>query len=378
MRQSRYDIIFLDFGVPLETRYQSGGQLANLVFYLNKSQIKSAICVIPYPGYNPFNHGKNRRTIVSRIGGVLSLHNISANLIRKIILRYRKEDFIDIDILKIKNYKQLEKLDTHYLSAWSWESAYILNKTKVKNGTIKVQVLHYMWEPEYLLDYFSKDFLLLFKEAYFSEMIKIAISKKQLNNFTGSEVFHWVQGINTQQFFYKKVIASQPLQVLLTLRNPKEKGAIYAIQAAKIIHNANKNIKFVSFGNYSGDIPQFIEHHGIVDLKDMIELYRGSDVFILPSLFEGFSLPGLEAMASGCAIISTRNGGSEQYIVNEINGFLVEPAKAEAIADTVLKLSEDQECLRNIALNGQRTVFEYTYEKAAQRFLNILKEIDKL
>jgi glycosyltransferase involved in cell wall biosynthesis len=160
------------------------------------------------------------------------------------------------------------------------------------------------------------------------------------------------------------------------LRNPREKGAIYAIHAAEIIHNSNKNLRIVSYGDYSGEIPKFIQHLGIVDFLNLIKLYRESDIFILPSLSEGFSLPGLEAMASGCAVISTKNGGSDQYIIDGFNGLLVEKKNSKALADAVLKLANDPLLLKTFITNGQKIVMEYTYEKAAQRFINILREID--
>ena len=207
-------------------------------------------------------------------------------------------------------------------------------------------------------------------------MTKIAISKTQLDDFKYSKIYYWLQGINTKKFFLQKHEMKNQLQILIPLRNPREKGAIYAIQAAEIIHSFNEKLKIVSYGNYSGSIPKFILHKGKVDFLHLIRLYRESDIFILPSLAEGFSFPALEAMASGCAVISTRNGGSDQYITNDFSGLLVERGDSKAIADAVLELVNDPITLKKLIKNAQKVVWEYTYEKSAQRFVNILKEID--
>ena len=110
-------------------------------------------------------------------------------------------------------------------------------------------------------------------------------------------------------------------------------------------------------------------------MDNFSNLYRESDIFILPSLEEGFSFPGLEAMASGCVVISTKNGGSDQYITDGFNGLLVERGDVKAMANAVLKLVDDPVTLRSLITNAQKVVWEYTYEKSAQRFINILKEI---
>ena len=98
----------------------------------------------------------------------------------------------------------------------------------------------------------------IFKEMYFSNMIKIAISKKQFSDFKDVKVYHWLQGINLQIFFNKKSSINQPLSILIPLRRPLEKGAIYAIKATEIIHEHNKDVKIISYGDYSGNIPDFM------------------------------------------------------------------------------------------------------------------------
>ena len=69
-----------------------------------------------------------------------------------------------------------------------------------------------------------------------------------------------------------------------------------------------------------------------------------SDVFVLPSTYEGLPLTLLEAMAAGLPIIATAVGGAPD-IVND-NGILIQPGKKEELISAMIKLSEDSD-LRN-------------------------------
>lgn len=376
MDNHRYDVVFLNFSVPLETRYSTMGELVNLVFNLNRIGVKSGICIIPPINFDSDKFSKSRNNLSLNIWNSLSMHKITASLVRRLLLKNSNEDLKNINILKVKNFDDLTKIDTRYMASWLWESAYVLNKIKLPDKVKKLQILHYGWIPEFLTDYFPEKHLTMFKEMYFSNMTKIAISKEQFNDFKDVKVYHWLQGINLKIFFNKKNGINQTLQILIPLRRPREKGAIYAIKAAEIIHHHNSNVKIISYGDYTGNIPDFMEHRGRVDMNDLIQLYRNSDIFILPSIQEGFSFPGLEAMASGCVVVSTKNGGSEQYIIDGVNGFLVENCNGEAIAEKVLELLNNKEYLNTIIKNAQVSVLEFSYEKAADRFKNILEEID--
>lgn len=69
---------------------------------------------------------------------------------------------------------------------------------------------------------------------------------------------------------------------------------------------------------------------------DVPALLRGSDVFVLPSLAEGFALALLEALAVGLPVVATRVGGAEEAIVPGENGFLVPPGDPQALAAALI------------------------------------------
>ena len=79
-----------------------------------------------------------------------------------------------------------------------------------------------------------------------------------------------------------------------------------------------------------------------LDHAQIAELMRGSEIFVLPSLFEGLGLALQEALYHGCACISTRSGGPEDLIDDGDNGLLVRNENAAALAGALARLMSDE------------------------------------
>jgi glycosyltransferase involved in cell wall biosynthesis len=91
---------------------------------------------------------------------------------------------------------------------------------------------------------------------------------------------------------------------------------------------------------------------GRVSENDLAELYRKAWVFCLPSSYEGFGVPYIEAMASGTAVVATPNPGAEEVLGQGRYGRLVEPA---ALGDALVELLQNRiERERYEALGLQR------------------------
>jgi mannosyltransferase len=100
--------------------------------------------------------------------------------------------------------------------------------------------------------------------------------------------------------------------------------------------------------------------------EDIPEWYRALSVVVCPSRNEGFGLPCLEAMASGCLVVATRTGAWPELIREGIDGHLVPCADPEALAGAVLKATEDPARAREMGERGRARVVEaYQIENEA-------------
>lgn len=105
---------------------------------------------------------------------------------------------------------------------------------------------------------------------------------------------------------------------------------------------------------------EFLEH---VELHSLKDFYQSLDVFAIPSRQEGLGIVGLEAMACGCPVVSTRCGGTEEYIIDGGNGFLVnfDPVQMANAICRIVSDSSLRQKLSNAALQTVKEGYEDNY-----------------
>jgi glycosyltransferase involved in cell wall biosynthesis len=100
--------------------------------------------------------------------------------------------------------------------------------------------------------------------------------------------------------------------------------------------------------------------------QDLLALMHESAVMVLPSLYEGFGIAFLEAMAVGVPVIGTPTGGMADLIESGVNGLLVPPHDPEALAEAIVTLLSNREQRQALGGAARRTAETYTWERAAQ------------
>ena len=115
------------------------------------------------------------------------------------------------------------------------------------------------------------------------------------------------------------------------------------------------------------------------NMRELADVYRGSDIFVMPSLWEGLSLAMLEAMAAGLPVVATDVGGARDVLGDSKFGLLVPPGDSSAIHGSVLRLLKDEQFCAEMALAGQRRVAErYSVSILAQSLSDLyLKALAK-
>jgi glycosyltransferase involved in cell wall biosynthesis len=108
---------------------------------------------------------------------------------------------------------------------------------------------------------------------------------------------------------------------------------------------------------------------GFVDDADLPALYSGADLFAMPSLYEGFGLPLLEAMACGVPTISS-NVSSLPEVVGE-TAVQLPPKDEHAWTQSIISLLADEAQCSQLVLMGYQRVKEFTWQKAARQLSEI-------
>lgn len=135
------------------------------------------------------------------------------------------------------------------------------------------------------------------------------------------------------------------------------------------------------------DIPRAIKHVsekygcpekkikliGFVDQVDLPMLYQGADFFCYPSLYEGFGLPVLEALNSGCPVIAS-NASSIPEIVNKREALLVDSRQPEDIAITMHTILTDDALRLKKVDNARKKANKFSWEKFTNSIMELISK----
>ncbi len=116
-----------------------------------------------------------------------------------------------------------------------------------------------------------------------------------------------------------------------------------------------------------------VRFFGFVPDQTLAALYRLADVFVFPSLYEGFGLPPLEAMASGTPVI-TSNVSSLPEVVGDA-ALMIDPYEPEAIADAIRRVLGDAELRATLRSRGLARAREFSWERSIRRVRQIYDEV---
>lgn len=119
-----------------------------------------------------------------------------------------------------------------------------------------------------------------------------------------------------------------------------------------------------------GELPEFVIHEGHVSRRRVLELYKSADALVFPSLYEGFGLPPIEAMAVGCPVISSRAGSL--FEVCGDGATFIDPLSVEDIARGIIDTLADPESKIEA---GKINAARFNWDIAAQEHIKLFKEL---
>lgn len=123
-------------------------------------------------------------------------------------------------------------------------------------------------------------------------------------------------------------------------------------------HNLHKHVRFL----------------GYQTTESLAALYRLADLFVFPSLYEGFGLSPLEAIASGTPVVAS-NVSSLPEVLGDA-AVLVDPLDATAIADGITRVLEDADLRADLQRRGLARAGRFSWEQSVKRVRRIYQEIE--
>jgi glycosyltransferase involved in cell wall biosynthesis len=127
--------------------------------------------------------------------------------------------------------------------------------------------------------------------------------------------------------------------------------------------------------NLSADPGDKMVFFPFCDDRALRSLYSGADLLAAPSLYEGFGLPVLEAMACGCPVLAGNRGALPEVVGRA--GLLVDPYDAEVIKEGMKKILFDESFRAGLRDRGFKQAAGYSWETAGQKVMEIYDSLEK-
>jgi glycosyltransferase involved in cell wall biosynthesis len=147
----------------------------------------------------------------------------------------------------------------------------------------------------------------------------------------------------------------------------QRKGIKYLLEALKAL--PSDRVELVVCGRVVDDLKLFEGFQGQVDVRPsvsadaLLDAYQTSDLFVFPSLAEGFGHVLLEAMACGLPVVSTTRTAARDLVRPGVEGFVVEPGSSTAIAACIEEFLSHPEWLTDMGVAARRRAEEFTWAR---------------
>jgi glycosyltransferase involved in cell wall biosynthesis len=106
---------------------------------------------------------------------------------------------------------------------------------------------------------------------------------------------------------------------------------------------------------------------GYVSESELAQLYASADFLVMPSLYEGFGLPIIEAQSFGVPVITSNRASMPE--VAEQGAIIVDPTRVEDIANAIIKLHTDGDARRRLSEQARLNAARFSWSKACSEML---------
>lgn len=163
----------------------------------------------------------------------------------------------------------------------------------------------------------------------------------------------------------------------------QRKGFSYLLQAVSELQKENVDISLTLCGRGIMDY-EMLSHFAIkalnvytdIPLNELVHLMHESDVFVFPSLCEGFGLVLLETMATGLPVITTDRTGGLDFITNGIEGYVIDAQNVNQIKEHILKFVENPELIKQMGMAAIQKARQYTWDEFGGKLVAAIQKFE--
>lgn len=237
----------------------------------------------------------------------------------------------------------------------------------------------YLWKAS--LDRYREEIMLTDYFLVPSSYVKRTL---QYAGVDESKIFINPYGVNLNQFTYKERISdrnNEELPFFIFVGSIwQTKGIGHLLEAFREVQSRYPDAKIhLVGGKLSDEVNEKYGNcavsHGYVQHEQMAELYQKADVMVFPSLSEGMTLSGLEALGCGIPVLCTENSGVNDLIADGVNGFVVPPCDSHAIAEKITWFIEHKDKIPQMKKNAALSIGDYSWECYYQRTSKVITGI---
>ncbi len=177
-------------------------------------------------------------------------------------------------------------------------------------------------------------------------------------------------GVDTQRFSPGSApapISSGKLKLLFVGRINQRKGIKYLLEALRLVNSSD--VELTVCGRVVDDLALFKPFADSVRLRpdisaeELLSAYREADLFVLPSVAEGFGQVLLESLACGLPILATTRTAAPDLIADGNEGFIVDPGKPEQIAERIEWALNHRQALQAMRTAARATAEHFTWDR---------------
>lgn len=268
----------------------------------------------------------------------------------------------------------LEIVTFHMISSLLFRKVIIIET--IHNIKINRPNLH-----KYFLNYKIKKYVSIANSV--SKVIKedIGVSNEKIEKI--------YNGIDIEKFSFDRndFNNSKSKRIVAIGRLTKQKNHLLLLKSfEKLIKKCKENnidipiLDIYGQGELENELKSYVETKGIENItfkgitNNISDVLNNNDIYVMSSIYEGFSISLIEAVASGIAIVCTDVGGNSEIIENNKTGILVESEDIQMLTDSIYELIINNNKRKNFYTSCNLIKNKFSIDECANNHLNMYKE----